>query len=186
MVRRSGAEIGDAVMVTGTIGDAALGLDVLRNGSAHRALAGDPAARDYLADRYRVPQPRNAVASVLRAHAHAAMDISDGLMGDLGKLCAVSGVSADIEAAAVPLSAAARQALAGGGLDLPALVAGGDDYEVLFCIPARAIAVVTAAALEAGVATTRIGAIRGGTAPPRLLDAAGGEIPLVRRSFSHF
>ena len=94
MVRRHGARAGDVVAVTGTIGDAALGLDILRGGRAAGALPSHRREAEFLVDRYRVPQPRLAIASALRAAASAAMDVSDGLAGDLAKLCAVSGVSA--------------------------------------------------------------------------------------------
>src|SRR6202790_946024 len=92
MVHRSGARPGDRVVVTGTIGDAALGLDLLKGGAAAKAIADDAAARAMLVERYRVPQPRNALANAVRDHASAAMDVSDGLAGDLAKLCAASGV----------------------------------------------------------------------------------------------
>ena len=114
MIYRSGARPGDHVVVTGTIGDAALGLDILKKGRVAAAFANDAASRDMLVGRYRVPQPRNVLASAIRAHAHAAMDVSDGLAGDLAKLCAASAVSAAIELAAIPLSKAASAALAGG------------------------------------------------------------------------
>ena len=94
MVGRTGAKPGDRILVTGTIGDAALGLDVLKGGAVADALASDPHAREMLIVRYRVPQPRNALAQAVRDHATAAMDVSDGLAGDLTKLCAASGVSA--------------------------------------------------------------------------------------------
>ena len=94
MVHRIGAQPGDRVVVTGTIGDAALGLDILKGGAAAAALADDAAAREMLIGRYRVPQPRNALAQVIREYASASMDVSDGLAGDLAKLCAASGVSA--------------------------------------------------------------------------------------------
>src|SRR6202165_2001274 len=81
MVHRSGAKPGDRVMVTGTIGDGALGLDILRGGAAASALADDAAAKAMLVGRYRVPQPRNALAKAVRDHASAAMDVSDGLAG---------------------------------------------------------------------------------------------------------
>ena len=111
MVHRSGAKPGDRVVVTGTIGDAALGLDVLKGGAVAAALVSDAAAREMLAGRYRVPQPRNALAKAVRDHASAAMDVSDGLAGDLAKLCAASGVSAAIDVARIPLSPAAAALL---------------------------------------------------------------------------
>ena len=83
MIHRSGARPGDHVVVTGTIGDAALGLDILRKGRVATALANDTTSRDMLVGRYRMPEPRNALASAIRAHADAAMDVSDGLAGDL-------------------------------------------------------------------------------------------------------
>ena len=90
-----------------------------------------------LIGRYRMPQPRTALATAVRDHAHAAMDVSDGLAGDLAKLCAASSVSAVIEAPSIPLSAAASGLLARGVVGVEAIVAGGDDYEVLCTTPAR-------------------------------------------------
>src|ERR1700730_8660558 len=131
MVHRSGAKPGDRVVVTGTIGDAALGLDALRDGAVAAALAADATAKASLIGRYRLPQPRNALASALRDHASAAMDVSDGLAGDLAKLCAASGVSAVIDVPGIPLSAAAATLLARGTVGIDAIVSGGDDYEIL-------------------------------------------------------
>src|SRR5437762_6687015 len=157
MVRRSGAKPGDRVMVTGTIGDAALGLDILKGGPVAAALADDAGARAMLIGRYRVPQPRNALAKAVRNHARAAMDVSDGLAGDLAKLCGVSGVSAVIDAPSIPLSPAAAALLARGTVDIETIVSGGDDYEVLCTIPEDSFEAFVQAAGQAGGAVTSIG-----------------------------
>src|SRR5689334_12622194 len=159
MVGRGGARPGDRVMVTGTIGDAALGLDLLKGGAVAKALSGDSAAADMLASRYRVPQPRNALALAVRNHASAAMDVSDGLAGDLTKLCAASGVSADIDAALVPLSVAASGLLARGVIGLESLISGGDDYELLCTAPQADVAAFMQEAARAGVAVAEIGTV---------------------------
>jgi thiamine-monophosphate kinase len=186
MVRRSGARPGDRVMVTGTIGDAAIGLAILTGGPAAAALAGDGAAGESLVSRYRIPEPRNALAKAIRAHASAAMDVSDGLAGDLAKLCAASGVSAVIDASCIPASAAAAGLLARGIVDIEALVTGGDDYEVLCAVPEAACAAFAETALRAGVALTSIGSVVDETEPLRFLDAQGRDIALRRLSYSHF
>ena len=133
---RAGAKPGDRVVVTGTIGDAALGLLLRRDPAAARRWGLAREQQDHLKDRYLVPQPRNAIAEALRAHASAAMDVSDGLAGDLAKLCRASGVAAEIECARVPLSDAARAALATEPALIETIVTGGDDYEVLATVPA--------------------------------------------------
>jgi thiamine-monophosphate kinase len=184
MVRRAGARPGDRVVVSGTIGDAALGLDVLKGGAVVAALAGDAAA--LLVERYRVPQPRNALAQAVRDHASAAMDVSDGLAGDLAKLCAASGVSAAIDAHSVPLSEPARSLLTCGIVGIEAIVSGGDDYEILCTVPESSFEAFEHAAKLAGVAVTSIGTVIFGTAPPSLLDAQGRDIALPRLSWSHF
>jgi thiamine-monophosphate kinase len=186
MVHRSGARPGDRVAVTGTIGDAALGLAILKGNAVAAALAGDATASETLVGRYRVPQPRNALAKAVRDHASAAMDVSDGLAGDLAKLCAASGVSAVIDAQSIPLSAPAAILLARGTVGIEAIVAGGDDYEILCAIPENRFDAFAQAAGLAGVAVTSIGTVIGGAAVPRFLDPQGGEIALQRRSYSHF
>jgi thiamine-monophosphate kinase len=186
MIRRSGAKPGDYVVVTGTIGDAALGLDILKQGRAAAALAGDAASRDMLVGRYRVPQPRNALASALHAHAHAAMDVSDGLAGDLAKLCAASAVSAVLDLKSVPLSKAAAVVLAASAANLAELIAGGDDYEILCAIPPAALEEFSRMARAVRVSVNPIGTIVAGDSPPKWLDAQGKELPLTRTSYSHF
>jgi thiamine-monophosphate kinase len=186
MVHRHGARPGDRVVVTGTIGDAALGLNVLKGGKLAAVLAGDPAATEMLVSRYRVPQPRNALAEAVRAHTSAAMDVSDGLAGDLAKLCATSDVSAVIETARIPLSAAAAGLLARGAVGLDRLISGGDDYEILCAVPQAKLAALMSEAASAGIVATVIGEITAGGGAPRLLDAQGREVALERASYSHF
>ena len=185
MVHRSGAKPGDRVMVTGTIGDAALGLAVLKGGKVH-ADTGAIAAREMLVGRYRVPQPRVALAEAVRGHASAAMDVSDGLAGDLAKLCGVSDVSAVIDLQSVPLSDAARDLVSRGIVGLETLIAGGDDYEILCTIPEDRVEGFAAAAQRAGVPVHSIGAIVAGVAAPKFVDKQGREIVLERMSYSHF
>jgi len=186
MVHRQGARPGDRVVVSGTIGDATLGLAILKGGAVAAGLADDAAGRDLLVGRYRVPQPRSALAKAVRDHASAAMDVSDGLAGDLAKLCAASGVSAVIDAPGIPLSAPAAGLLARGIVGIGALVSGGDDYEVLCTVPENRFDAFAQAARQAGVAVTAIGRIIGGVAAPAFLDGQGREIPLPRLSYSHF
>lgn len=186
MVGRTGAKPGDLILVTGTIGDAALGLDVLTGGAAATALASDPAAREALISRYRIPQPRNALAQAVRDHATAAMDVSDGLAGDLTKLCAASGVSATINVASVPLSPAAAGLVARDAICVETLLAGGDDYEVLCTVPPAQSDALMAAGRAVGLAVTAIGTIVAGHERPRFLDGQGQELALKRLSYSHF
>ncbi|MBH5371698.1 thiamine-phosphate kinase [Bradyrhizobium glycinis] len=186
MIGRTGARPGDRVLVTGTIGDAALGLDVLKGGAAASALTSDPAARDFLVSRYRVPQPRNVLARSMRDHATAAMDVSDGLAGDLTKLCAASGVSASVDVTSLPLSAAAAGLCARNVASVQTLLAGGDDYEVLCTAPPAQCDALIAAGLSLGVAVTVVGTITEGQKPLHFLDGQGQDLLLTRLSYSHF
>ena len=185
MVHRSGAKPGDRVMVTGTIGDAALGLAILKGGKIHAATT-DTAARETLVGRYRVPQPRVAMAEIVRAYASAAMDVSDGLAGDLAKLCGVSDVSAAIDLASIPLSDAARDLVSRGIVGPETLIAGGDDYEILCTVAEDRVEAFALAAKRAGVPVSSIGTVVAGSAAPKFIDRQGREIALERRSYSHF
>jgi thiamine-monophosphate kinase len=127
-----------------------------------------------------------ALAEAVRGHASAAMDVSDGLAGDLAKLCGVSDVSAVIDLQSVPLSGAARDLVSRGIVGLETLVAGGDDYEILCTIPEDRVEGFAAAALRAGVPVHSIGAIVAGVAAPKFVDKEGREIVLERLSYSHF
>jgi thiamine-monophosphate kinase len=186
MVHRSGAKSGDRVVVTGTIGDGSLGLDILKGGSVAAALKDDAAAKAMLVGRYRVPQPRNALATAVRDHASAAMDVSDGLAGDLAKLCAASGVSAVVDAPSIPLSAPAATLLARGAVGFERIVSGGDDYEILCAIPENHFEAFARAADGAGVAITSIGTVIAGASAPIFMDVQGKEITLKCLSYSHF
>jgi len=173
------------VMVTGTIGDAALGLAILRGGKVEAA-ASDRAAREALIGRYRVPEPRVALANVVRNYASASMDVSDGLAGDLAKLCGVSGVSAVIEMDQVPLSDPAAELVSRGAIGREMLVAGGDDYEILCTVPERLVEAFRLAVQPSGIAVTAIGTIVQAGSAPTFRDASGKEISLERLSYSHF
>jgi thiamine-monophosphate kinase len=186
MVHRCGAKPGDRVVVTGTIGDAALGLDIARGGAVAAALAGDVAASNMLVGRYQIPQPRTALAKAIREHAHAAMDVSDGLAGDLGKLCAASGVSAAIDLPSIPLSAPARALLARGAVGIEAIVSGGDDYEIVCAVPEAGFEAFAQAARQAAVAVSSIGTVVADSSVPKFLDGEGREIALQSLSYSHF
>lgn len=180
MVRRDRLRAGDLIVVSGTIGDAALGLDVLQG----RLTDLVPDHQAFLIDRYRQPQPRAALAAAVRDDAGAAMDVSDGLAGDLAKMCAASGVSATIDGSAVPISAAARAALGQAGL--ARLLSGGDDYEILCGVAPGRFESFKAAADAAGVAVTVIGKATADTNPPQFLDPERRPITLRTASFSHF
>jgi thiamine-monophosphate kinase len=139
-----------------------------------------------LADRYLLPQPRNAIAEALRRHASAAIDVSDGLAGDLAKLCAASGVCADVEVARVPLSEAARRALEAEPALIERVLTGGDDYEIVCTVPPRKLAPFRAAAAKARVPVAEIGVVTRGRGEPRFLERTGKPLVFKTPSFSHF
>jgi len=170
---RSGAKPGDGIWVSGTIGDGALGL---------LAATGQLADPDgFLADRYRLPRPRLALGLRLVGIAHAAMDVSDGLVQDLGHLCRESGLAAEIAAAAVPLSAAARTADM-----LATCLTGGDDYELLLAVPPDHEPALAEAAGAADIPVTRIGAFLTGASNVTVRDSNGSVMSLVQGGWSHF
>jgi thiamine-monophosphate kinase len=184
MVRRSGARIGDHIAVTGTIGDAAAGLGLLQGASGRADL--NARDHDFLVGRYREPQPRVALSSAVRSCASAAMDVSDGLVGDLAKLCDASGVGAEVNAPDGPFSDAARALIDAGGRRLDELLSGGDDYEILCTVPPVRWDTFNRLAAGTGIAVTRIGTVTEETGSPRFLDGAGERIAFARSSFSHF
>jgi thiamine-monophosphate kinase len=185
MVRRDGARSGHIIYVTGTIGDAVLGL-LMRRQPKRTAFRGlSRAEKAHLADRYLLPRPRLALANTVRRFASASIDVSDGLAGDLGKLVAASGVGARIEAARVPLSPAARKALAVEARLLETVLSGGDDYEIVCTVPPARRARFEAAARRANVKVSPIGRIETGEGV-KIVGRDGKPIRLARSSFSHF
>ena len=167
IVRRGGARVGDLVGVTGTLGDGALGLKAIRGELDFL----DEADRAFLAERYRLPQPRLAEGRALLGTAHAMLDVSDGLVQDLGHLCAASGVAAIVEVERLPLSPAGRRAIERRPELIEAALGGGDDYELLF------------AASEPRF--TLIGRIESGQGV-RVVDGAGREVELASAGYRHF
>lgn len=183
-IRRSTARPGDRLYVTGTIGDAALGLALRLDPELAEAWCLDGGERNYLRDRYLLPQPRTGAAGAVRHFANACMDISDGLVGDLGKMLKASGVGADIEIAAIPLSGAARSACQEvRGLRMA--LTGGDDYELLIAVAEERADQFERALAESGTAVSCIGIVsvepgaryHGKHGPLEFGDAAG---------FAHF
>jgi thiamine-monophosphate kinase len=157
MVRRSTARPGDVLFLSGTLGDSALGL-LLRKDPARAAEMGlEAAGACALVTRYLRPEPRLALAPHLLSFATAAMDVSDGLVKDCGRLALASGVGAILEAARVPLSPAARTALDRQPALLEAALTGGDDYEVLAAIASDRVPDFRAAAAASGIPVTDIG-----------------------------
>ncbi|KTT25227.1 thiamine-phosphate kinase [Pseudacidovorax intermedius] len=178
---RSGARAGDELWVSGTLGDARLALEVFRG----RLSVPEPV---FAAARARMeqPTPRVALGLALRGIASSAIDISDGLAGDLGHVLRASGVGATLDADAVAGTLAARRHVALDAATQRGLtLAGGDDYELAFTAPARRAADVESAARAAGVMVTRIGRIE---AEPglRVVDAQGQPVDQRFASFDHF
>lgn len=180
-VRRSGGGPGDVLYVSGTIGDATLGLKALRGELDHL----DEDAVSYLVGRYRCPEPRVELATALIADARSSIDISDGLVGDLGLMCWASGVSARVHVERVPLSRAARQAISKNGELLAACLTGGDDYEILCAVPVTAASGFETVVRATGVPFTRIGELVEGRGPPEFLGAGNRRMNFEKTSYSH-
>lgn len=185
MVERSTARPGDQVYVSGTLGDSALGLRLRREAEAQEwPLTADD--RSFLSQRYLRPQPRLALIPALRQFASAAMDVSDGLALDLARMCSASGVSAQIEAPRLPLSAGGEKVLLANPSTLQSILSGGDDYEILCTVTPANCAGFERMAAEAGLRVTRIGLITEGDRPPVFLDGEGDAIKLPSSGYQHF
>lgn len=180
-IRRSGARSGDDIWVSGQPGRAALGLASLLG----QIVTGDSGRADFIAALEK-PEPRVALGIALHGLASAMLDISDGLLADLGHIATASRLSAAVEDAALPWAA-----LAAGCNDSAAvrdaMLAGGDDYELLFCAPAQAHDVLRALSTRLSLPLTRIGRMSTGTpGQVRLIDGQGCELPVTRRGYDHF
>jgi thiamine-monophosphate kinase len=180
-VRRSGARPGDLIWVSGTIGDAFLGLGVLRGAFSQLA----PEHRDYLIRRFQVPDPRTVLGPLLSGIAHAMIDVSDGLLADLGHICETSRVCGRVELASLPLSPAARAIVASDPAIRTRLAGAGDDYELLFTAPADATEAIVDLSSRLGVPVTAIGKVEPGSGAT-LVGADGRMIPVEQTGYRHF
>lgn len=181
MLRRAGAVPGDGLYVSGSVGDAVLGLAVKRGDLAGLA----PADARALLDRLHLPEPRLALGARLRGIAHACLDVSDGLVQDLGHIAETSGVRCVIELDRIPLSAQARAVIARDSDRRLACISGGDDYELAFAAPAGAESRLAALAAELDLALTRIGWVEPGVGI-EIRDETGRPVRLERGGYQHF
>jgi thiamine-monophosphate kinase len=184
MVQRSTAKPGDHIIVTGTIGDSALGVLLRRDQNLSKGWRLSDAMSSHLKQRYLLPEPRNALAYAVLQNASAAIDVSDGLAGDLAKLCRASGVAAEIDVARVPLSDAVRAAVAADPAVTETALSGGDDYEIVLTLAPDKFAAMRTAAHQAGVAVTEIGHMTAGEGARFLHE--GKTLTFARPSYSHF
>ena len=185
MIPRGGARAGDALVVSGTLGSAALGLALAKDPGLIRAWGlTDSEARGLVA-RYRRPAPRLVLRDALRGFAHAAMDLSDGLAKDLDRMARASGVAARVRLADLPLDAAVQRILTADPARAESVVAGGDDYEVLAAVAPDAVAPMQAAAAAVGLPLTLIGHVLPGSGIV-IEGRDGAALALTRMGWDHF
>jgi thiamine-monophosphate kinase len=190
MKRRTTAAPGEAFYVSGTIGDAALGLrlrqaELGQEPTPAWAQSLSPEQREMLIDRYLVPRPRLALIPALR-EASAAMDISDGFVGDLRALTRASGLHAQVDLRRIPLSAAGQIALGAEPALFERILCGGDDYEILCAVPQHAAARFEALAAVAGVPVTAVGRAVSPDSAESLIGRDGQSQIFERDRYSHF
>ncbi|TXH36853.1 MAG: thiamine-phosphate kinase [Rhodospirillaceae bacterium] len=182
-MRRRGAQPGDRIFVTGTIGDGYLGLRILRAEWPDLSVG----YRQFLTDRYQLPEPRLVLGREIMAAgiATAAMDVSDGLAADLGHLARSSGCGAVIHAERTPLSGAAAEILSREPGLLPKLITGGDDYELLLTVRPENAAQLREIAGKAGLLLTELGEMTD-SGSVGILDRDGAPLDLSQRGYQHF
>ncbi|MGQ4272579.1 thiamine-phosphate kinase [Terrihabitans sp. B22-R8] len=184
--RRDRAISGQKLYVTGTIGDAALGLKIRLDRSLASRWKLSDAEIEHLLDRYLLPEPRLRAAALMANFASASMDVSDGLAGDLGRMCSASDAGAVLDAERVPLSAAAAKAVKADPSALSTVLTGGDDYEILATIDPDSADAFERAALDRGVRVTEIGTIVPGFSTRLRIERRGQPLVLDRLAFRHF
>ena len=179
-LRRSGAKIGDAIYVSGTLGDSALGLQLLQHKVQVRG-----EDKLFLEERYFLPEPRLELGQKLIGIASACMDVSDGLVQDLGHICEISGVGATVQRDKLPLSAPAKKLIEAANALWNCALAGGDDYELLFTASSEKELLVRELSAELGLPLTKVGEIIEGT-EVGVRDKSGRVIPVKHKGFQHF
>jgi len=182
-VLRSGAKIGDLVCVTGTIGDSYLGLKTVLE-----QMDDVGSQSDFWTRAYHLPDPPFALRGVIRKYAHAALDISDGLLADAGHIASVSGVGIDIFLTTIPLSTASTRWVLSEPNHQKArldLASGGDDYQVLMCVAERNITALQKQAGRAGISLTVIGKTTDGDGV-KCRDSQGKEVQVDKTGYTHF
>ena len=180
-ILRSGAAVGDLIFATGTIGDSHLGLQLILGKYTDLSIA----SKEFLINRYNIPQPRTGIGTELLNIASSATDISDGLLADLQNICNCSKLSAALPLKSIPFSKAAKEAIKlHPELQLSAL-SGGDDYELLFTAPPSMQDKILEISQKSDIHITKIGEIRSGSGI-RLLDKAGREITVDKKGYRHF
>lgn len=186
MVRRGGGRAGDIIYISGSIGDAALGLVLRRDGDAPWAGQLTIDQREFLLDRYAVPQPRVGLASAVAGFANASMDVSDGFTGDLSALCWASGLGAEVMTGDIPLSPAARCVFEEDADMLEPMLGGGDDYEVIACVEASKANAFETVAADGGVVVRRVGRLTDAHRDLRFFGPKGVPVNIAPSSYSHF
>jgi thiamine-monophosphate kinase len=185
-VPRRGANASDRLYVTGTIGDSYLGLRLLQQPDLGKTWGLSREDIAFLVRRYRKPEPRSALTTIIRNCAESAIDVSDGLVGDIEKLCHVSHMNAEIELDLIPLSGPAQKAISKDRDLLEAMIVAGDDYEIAAAVPASRCSKIEAEAPKAGVEVSAIGVLSTGQGKVTVLASDRQPITLATKGFSHF